>query len=581
MASVKIKRAATGIPAIGELKEVAIASIVVAAGWNPRSQFAGDGLAELAADIQAHGFIQPPVVTPLENGKYQLVAGERRLRAAKLLGLTHVPVNIKQLDTRNAFEQTVSENLTRVNLHPIEEAEGFERLQRDHGMSIKEIAARTGKHPKFIISRLQLVALGEKVKETILSLKAELAVGYLFLLARIRNDDLQLEVLKQILHTPHNEGLLPLSKAEKLVENYQVALGSAQFKTADQSLYPEVGACTQCPYNTTNLPREAFAKKEVCTNIACFREKQQRQFTKLRDENPEAVFIEAKKAKTIFASYSPEKLAYNCGYVNLDDTRNDYREPGQTKSWRTWLRKFDGEYMPRPHFILNPYNSRIYQLVREDEAEASIKKIKARLNPEEGEQKRLQSERELAERRKQKREQQAKKEAVEWGVQEIARAAVLNMPTPLVGQVGLTAEQVTGLKQYLLLLLRALNNYYFRDPFTLIARQRGLDLSEKERARPRYEHQDILVQHLLDKAAAEEDVAALMRLLGEIILAKAATEVTYSDDLPKALKAAAGEFGVNLEAKRKEILASLKQAEKQKGRKNKKEKVDEQSQTKA
>ena len=560
------------IPATGELKEVALSSIIVTDGWNPRSQFASEGLQELAADIAAHGFIQPPVVIAKPGGKFQLVAGERRYRAAKLLGLKTIPVNVKDVDSKGAFEQTISENLTRVNLHPIEEAEGFERLQRDHGMDIKEIAARTGKKPPYIINRLQLTSLCGKVKQTIFSLQVNLEIGYLFKLAQIRNDDLQMEVLKKILHRPHREGIMPLSDVDKLIEEYQVVISSAQFKTTDPNLYPKAGACTDCPYNTTNLPREAFAKKEICTNLGCFKEKQLRQFKIVCAASDGATIIPEKQAKNIFASYNPEHLSYGSGFVNIDKTYSDYSSSAKDKTWRTWFNKFDGEFMPRPHLVLNPFNHRIYTLAKEKEALEAIRKIKAKLNPNEGNQKQLKSEREIAEERRRKREQKAKTETLEWAINEISVQAVLDLNHVEGG--ALTRQSVDAFKKALLISIKSLKGYGLSDAYLATAKSRGIELTEAEKKKQKYEHGEFYYKHLLT-LASEMSLMELMQLFVQLSIRVGCTYYNgYNTEYPKALTGASKEYGLDLNAKLKEVMETLKQAENEKGKKKKVPGVD-------
>ncbi len=111
----------------------------------PRKWFDEDALADLAASIREHGIIQPLTVRRLSTGYYQIIAGERRWRAAKLAGRREVPVVIIEADDRKVLELGLIENLQRENLNPVEEAEGYLALLTDFGLTQEELAARMGK----------------------------------------------------------------------------------------------------------------------------------------------------------------------------------------------------------------------------------------------------------------------------------------------------------------------------------------------------------------------------------------------------------------------------------------------------
>jgi ParB family chromosome partitioning protein len=125
----------------------------------PRREFPDEGLAELAASIREHGILQPLVVSPDGDGHYLLVAGERRWRAAKLAGLTTVPVVVKDLTPQQVLELALVENLQRQDLNPLEEAEAFRRLRDEAGLSAEEIGRRIGKSGAYVRNRIRLLAL--------------------------------------------------------------------------------------------------------------------------------------------------------------------------------------------------------------------------------------------------------------------------------------------------------------------------------------------------------------------------------------------------------------------------------------
>ena len=131
----------------------------------PRKRFDDEALADLAASIEEHGIIQPLTVRRLSTGYYQIVAGERRWRAAKLAGRDKVPVVIIEADDRKVMELGLIENLQREDLNPVEEAEGYLALLTDFGMTQEELARRMGKSRPAIANALRLTALPPSVRE--------------------------------------------------------------------------------------------------------------------------------------------------------------------------------------------------------------------------------------------------------------------------------------------------------------------------------------------------------------------------------------------------------------------------------
>lgn len=124
-----------------------------------RKTFSSDSLAELAESISLHGILQPILVAPPENGKYKIIAGERRYRAASMAGLTEVPVLVRDVSSQNAAEMALIENLQREDLNPMEEAGGYDMLIRTYGLTQEEAAKRLGKSRVAVANTLRLLAL--------------------------------------------------------------------------------------------------------------------------------------------------------------------------------------------------------------------------------------------------------------------------------------------------------------------------------------------------------------------------------------------------------------------------------------
>ena len=130
----------------------------------PRKLFDPDALADLADSIRQHGIIQPLTVRKLQSGYYQIIAGERRWRAARMAGLTQVPAVVIEADDRKAMELAMIENLQREDLNPIEEAEGYKVLMEQYGMTQEETAKRVGRSRPAVANAMRLLNLCEPVR---------------------------------------------------------------------------------------------------------------------------------------------------------------------------------------------------------------------------------------------------------------------------------------------------------------------------------------------------------------------------------------------------------------------------------
>lgn len=133
----------------------------------PRSHFDDTALAELADSIKRHGVVQPLVVTPVKDGKYTLIAGERRWRASKLAGLDSVPAIIRSSAELETLEVALIENVQRVDLSPLEQAVSIERLHEQFNLSYDDIAKRLGKAPSTVNNTVRLLRLPEAAREAL------------------------------------------------------------------------------------------------------------------------------------------------------------------------------------------------------------------------------------------------------------------------------------------------------------------------------------------------------------------------------------------------------------------------------
>jgi len=162
----------------------------------PRRDFDEEELQALADSISEHGIIQPLTVRELKSGYYQIIAGERRWRAARLANLSEVPVVVIEADDKKAMELALIENLQRQDLNPVEEALGYKSLMEDHGMTQEEAAKRVGKSRPAVTNALRLLSLSEEVLKKVRS--GELSAGHARAVLTVKSEKKQLAAAQKI-----------------------------------------------------------------------------------------------------------------------------------------------------------------------------------------------------------------------------------------------------------------------------------------------------------------------------------------------------------------------------------------------
>jgi ParB family chromosome partitioning protein len=177
-------------PTPGSVQEVDL-DLIDSNPYQTRRNVREETLNELAESIRASGVVQPVILRPSANGRYHLVAGERRWLASRRAGKTAVPAIVRQISDEQAMEITIIENLQREDLNPMEQARAFERLSREFGLTQEQIAARTGKDRASIANFIRLLRLPEPVQEAIES--GVLSFGHGKVLAGLGNFPEQLE----------------------------------------------------------------------------------------------------------------------------------------------------------------------------------------------------------------------------------------------------------------------------------------------------------------------------------------------------------------------------------------------------
>lgn len=178
-----------------EIRELDI-DILQANPLQPRGLITPESLADLVESIREHGILEPLVVAKTPAG-YQIIAGERRWRAAKIAGLTKVPVVIKETTPRGMLEMALVENVQRIDLNPLERAYAYKRLMEEFGLTNSEIAKRVSKSQSFVSNTIKLLELPDAIKDALVS--GATTEGHARVLASLEDHNLIIEAYKTVL----------------------------------------------------------------------------------------------------------------------------------------------------------------------------------------------------------------------------------------------------------------------------------------------------------------------------------------------------------------------------------------------
>lgn len=262
-----------------QLRRVAPAEISLSS-FNYRKQFDQTALEDFAAELAVHGVLSPLLVRAADGARYELVAGERRLLAARIAGLETLPVLVADLTDEQAREVQLVENLQRENPHPLHEAQAIQQMQQT-GKTIDEIAARLGKSKKFIYTRIKLSGPIEPHQQILMA--GKMGVQQAYEIASLSGATQQ-EIYNQYCSGWQDEDF-------KMPSGYQISrfrcdLGSAPFDTNDNELVSDKGACSSCPLNSATLHSlfPELSNQAVCSGWECFQRKRRAHFTRQIDE---------------------------------------------------------------------------------------------------------------------------------------------------------------------------------------------------------------------------------------------------------------------------------------------------------
>lgn len=191
----------------------------------PRGLITPDSLQELAQSIKAHGVLEPIVAAKTPAG-YQIVAGERRWRAAKLIGLGRVPVVIRETSPQGMLEMAIVENVQRIDLNPLERAQAYRRLMDEFGLANQEIADRVAKSPAYISNTIKLLILPDALKDALMS--GATSEGHARALAALEDPHLVIQAYKEVLKRN-----LSVRGTEEMVRRIRTDKGIPPRGTAD------------------------------------------------------------------------------------------------------------------------------------------------------------------------------------------------------------------------------------------------------------------------------------------------------------------------------------------------------------
>ena len=191
----------------------------------PRREFDPEALQTLADSIAAHGLIEPLSVREMPNGYYQIIAGERRWRAARMANLDEVPVLVLDADDRTVMELALVENLQREDLNPMEEAAGFQTLMDEYGLTQETIAERVGRSRSAVANSLRLLSLSDELADLVRS--GTLSAGHARALLSLKDEKLRRQAAQRIMALQ-----LSVRQAETLCRN----LGKPKQKQVEQPL---------------------------------------------------------------------------------------------------------------------------------------------------------------------------------------------------------------------------------------------------------------------------------------------------------------------------------------------------------
>ncbi|TFW17977.1 ParB/RepB/Spo0J family partition protein [Duganella callida] len=344
-----------------------------------RTRFNLEALQQLSENIVEVGILQPILmrpVTPTAEAPqlFEIVAGERRFRAACMAGLYVVPASVKTLTDKQAAEIQLLENIQRENQHPLEEAIGFEQLMLNHGYNADQLASKVKQSRSYVYGRLKLCALANGVRDDFLDDKFSASIA--LLIARLPTPAMQVQAAQAIIDGNRYTGepMSYRSAQQHIRHNYMLDIGNAVFPIKDARLVEKAGSCETCKKRTGNQPDvdpnedDDDEAADYCTEPACYHEKTAAFQQRKRDEA-------AKTGQNIIVGDEAKKIMPNsygslrAGWSDIDKTM--YLSSGST-NYRTLLQ----DKLPEISLLESPYvKGTFLSVARTDELEELVEGV--------------------------------------------------------------------------------------------------------------------------------------------------------------------------------------------------------------
>jgi len=264
---------------------------------NPRRRFDERAMEELTASVRSQGVLQPLLVRPREEDRFEIVIGARRFRAAQRAERTEVPVRIRELTDAQCVEIQLVENIQREGVHPMEEASAFYGLLHTDGLNydVPTLAAKAGKSPAFVAQRLKLVDLIPSIADAFLA--DQIGVGHALEIAKLTQEQQQ-KAFDAAFRNVWSNGrdsrvLVPLRDFTAWIEqNILLSLDHVPFDKSDATLVPEAGSCAECPKRTGfNTLLFGEGVHDACSDGACYQNKLGKSVERQIAEKPKLVRI--------------------------------------------------------------------------------------------------------------------------------------------------------------------------------------------------------------------------------------------------------------------------------------------------
>lgn len=357
---------------------------------NARKRFDKDELAELAETIAVHGILQPLLVWQPKPGSdsYELLAGERRLRAGKIAGLETVPCKILQVDAKQAREIGLIENVQRKDLTLLEFADDCAALIDEHGYTCETLGEKIGKSPSTVRGLVKTARQLPKIARAALD-TGRIAPSTAGVIARVPGEAARDECARYVLagsrggavpkdshlRTAEKQGTpaLTFTAVKELVARlYMQELKTAPFSLKDTALLPKAGSCETCPYRTGNNPDEyPDSRADICTEPSCYKAKVQAHGHALAAKHKEAgrEVLSAAESRKLFCHYDRGQLdhAARDKYVDLGDV---CYEVSGNKGWKGLV----GKQLESEIVVAVDEESRVHELVPKAKALEVLKR---------------------------------------------------------------------------------------------------------------------------------------------------------------------------------------------------------------